>query len=113
MKRILIILIICTGVANAQDSQVASTIVNDIYPSLIHTMQTSQEDMDVSKSDIQTISKTDQIAYGRTSKIAFFEVLIAKNNLGIQLKDSKTLASRSTEEMVSKQKNKILYASIE
>lgn len=51
----------------------------------------------------------DKVCYGEASKVAFYEALICQNGFDIQLKESDALVIKSTEEIISKTKDQILY----
>ncbi len=55
-------------------------------------------------------TKLDNICYGETSKVAFYEVLISKNGFDINLKDSTDLVIKNTEEIISKKIEETLYS---
>ncbi|WP_378181913.1 hypothetical protein [Aquimarina sp. SS2-1] len=57
-----------------------------------------------------SINDSDKICYGETSKVAFYEVLIAKNGFNIELKNSKDLVIKNTEEIISKKRDEVLYS---
>ncbi len=68
-------------------------------------------------ADAKTVQNTsvamDKVCYGELSKIAFYETLISQNNLNIHLKNSTDLAIKSTEEIISKKRNQVLYTESE
>ncbi|WP_405208252.1 hypothetical protein [Aquimarina sp. LLG6339-5] len=67
----------------------------------------------ISLSTINTTAKTtklDNVCYGETSKVAFYEVLISKNGFDINLKDSTDLVIKNTEEIISKKIEETLYS---
>ena len=121
MKRIAIIILLCTGLANAQ--------------SVIKTNVTTTTSVTTNEASIETKTEKGFKApehYRETSKVAFYEALLAKNNFKIELKDSKKVAFyeallsknnfdielkdtkvaiKSTEEMVRTLKNRTLVAS--
>ncbi|MDY8136656.1 hypothetical protein [Aquimarina sp. 2201CG5-10] len=52
----------------------------------------------------------DKVCYSEVSKVTFYEALISQNGFDIQLKESNNLAIKSTEEIISKSKDQILYS---
>ncbi|WP_299432278.1 hypothetical protein [uncultured Aquimarina sp.] len=76
----------------------------------------TKENVAITKSAISlsnTKSNTvhiDKVCYSETSKVAFYEVLIAKNGFKINLKNSTDLVIKNTEEIISKKRDEILYS---
>lgn len=58
--------------------------------------------------DKKTVS-IDKVCYSEGSKVAFYEALICQNGFDIQLKESDALVIKSTEEIIAKTKDQILY----
>ncbi|WP_299255939.1 hypothetical protein [uncultured Aquimarina sp.] len=111
MKNILLSLIFisCSTAINAQKT---TTIANDNIKE--ENVSTSKTASNGSSSFISTpentITDVNKVCYGETSKVAFYEVLIAKNGFKINLKNSKDLVIRNTEEIISKKREEILYS---
>lgn len=59
---------------------------------------------DANNSDTRSL----QVNYEETSKIAYYETLISKNKLKIKLKNSKKLV-KNTEDIIFKNRNQTLY----
>ncbi|MFD2564134.1 hypothetical protein [Aquimarina rubra] len=106
MKNLLLCLIfISSSIAIKAQEVVINSNISDQKESV------SKKTNSLSKSPIKYIdTDSNHICYGETSKVAFYEVLIAKNGFNIELKDSKALVIRNTEEIISKKREEILYS---
>ena len=60
-----------------------------------------------------TTSNEDKICYGEKSKAAFFQSLIEVNGLNMEIKEDYKVAIRSTEQIIKKSKNQILYSQLD
>ncbi|WP_299219708.1 hypothetical protein [uncultured Aquimarina sp.] len=111
MKNLLLglIFISCSAAINAQETAI---IPNDnTTEENVSTSETlSNESSSFVSTPENTITGINKVCYGETSKVAFYEVLIAKNGFKINLKDSKDLVIRNTEEIISKKIEEILYS---
>jgi len=77
-----------------------------------HIASKKEESSQLSLSEpIKRLTTTDakKVCYAETSKVAFYEVLIANNGFKIDLKDSKE-AYRNTEEIIYKNREEVLYS---
>lgn len=110
MKNILLILIFvsCSAAVNAQE--IATISNNNTTEENVSTNKTLSKESSSLISNPDTIMDINKVCYGETSKVAFYEVLIAKNGFKINLKDSKDLVIRNTEEIISKKIEEILYS---
>jgi len=52
----------------------------------------------------------DKVCYGEISKVAYYEALISENGFKINLKNSTDLAIKSTEEIITKKIDQVLYS---
>ena len=125
MKRIAIIILLCTGLANAQN------VVNPDSSNNRSAITNNSSINSETKNKVNNFFKTPE-HYRETSKVAFYETLLAKNNFKIELKESKKVAFfealllknnfdielkdtgvaiKNTEEMVNSLKNRTLVAS--
>ncbi|AXT51375.1 hypothetical protein D1818_11235 [Aquimarina sp. BL5] len=111
MKNLLLIFIFvsCSAAVNAQE--IATISNNSTTEENVSTNKTlSKESSSLISNPENTIMDINKVCYGETSKVAFYEVLIAKNGFKINLKDSKDLVIRNTEEIISKKIEEILYS---
>ncbi|MHA7056040.1 hypothetical protein ACWGOQ_0002385 [Aquimarina sp. M1] len=85
------------------------TVTNNDQGDIIENVSTIS-DNNAKSSSKNRVADNNGICYGETSKVAFYEVLIAENRFKIELKDSKRLVIRNTEEIISKKRAEKLYS---
>ncbi|WP_299244046.1 hypothetical protein [uncultured Aquimarina sp.] len=109
MKNLLLslIFILCSVAVSAQETVTISD--NSEGNVSINGTISNESSSSVSTTE-NMILDINKVCYGETSKVAFYEVLIAKNGFKINLKDSKDLVIRNTEEIISKKIEEILYS---
>lgn len=125
MKRIAIIILLCTGLANAQNvvnpdsSNNRSAVTNNFTKKVetnnkvnpfFKTPEHYRETSKVAFYETLLAKNNFKIELKECKKVAFFEALISKNNFDIELKNT-GVAIKNTEEMVYSLKNRTLVAS--
>lgn len=63
-------------------------------------------------TEVSQLSSEEKICYGEQSKAAFFKSLIEENGFDMEVKNDTKLVIRSTEQIIKKSKNQILYSSL-
>ncbi|UZO81169.1 hypothetical protein NBT05_01535 [Aquimarina sp. ERC-38] len=125
MKRIAIIIILCSGLANAQDFTNNSSISEKIETLTSSTQKVNKNEITTEFKKPEHYRETSKVAFYEVllsknnfnielkedSKISFYQDLLSKNNFDIQLKDNTKVALKNTEEMVKKLKNRTMVAS--
>ena len=106
MKNLLLnlVFISCSVAINAQETDITSNN-NQTKENVSATKSVTS--LPNTKSNALQI---DKVCYSETSKVAFFEVLIANNGFKIDLKNSTDLVIKNTEEIISKKRDEILYS---
>ena len=61
-------------------------------------------------TEVSQLSSEEKVCYGEQSKTAFFKSLIEENGFNMEVKNDTKLVIRSTEQIIKKSKNQILYS---
>ena len=64
-------------------------------------------------TEVSQLSSEEKICYGEQSKAAFFKSLIEENGFNMEVKNDTKLVIRSTEQIIKKSKDQILYSSLD
>ncbi|MFC5047234.1 hypothetical protein ACFSTE_08075 [Aquimarina hainanensis] len=80
------------------------------FQNTTNTISKQSKSTSNTKAKAFDVSEDENICYSETSRVAFYEALIDKNGFDIELRNSKGVAIKSTEEIISKAKSLILYS---
>lgn len=110
MKNLIVstIFILFTAIVSAQQS--SNNTENSKQQTTTTVENTDKKDNRIESAVKENALDADNICYSETSKVAFYEVLINQNGFDINLKESRDLAIKNTEEIIAKNKNQILYS---